>query len=344
MITAVTVENFRGIERCEVSNLGRVNLFTGKNNCGKTALLESIYLARDPRNAAHSIAGLQEVRRVTEPIQDLDGFWRLLFRTGDAERGFLVGSLEYGERIELRGYKESSETVISASDEVGSVTATQWQLVFESRSGATMNRSTVTGVAGAVRYSEPLIDRAVYWVAGRPLHSVVDIRLFSALKQAQREDEVIALLRLLDDSVRGIEILAPTGNRAALFLRVAGSGLMLPFSSMGEGVQRCFEIANGIAAGRRAIFIDEFENGLHHSTLEPLWRWIATVSAQRNIQVFATTHSEECVQAAARAFTALNYEELRVIRLDRHEHHTSAAVYDRNLVEAAERMGIEIRG
>jgi hypothetical protein len=59
---------------------------------------------------------------------------------------------------------------------------------------------------------------------------------------------------------------------------------------------------------------------------------------------FATTHSEECVHAAAYAFAALDDDGLRVIRLDRHEDHTTAAIYSRELVEATERMDLEIRG
>ena len=90
--------------------------------------------------------------------------------------------------------------------------------------------------------------------------------------------------------------------------------------------------------------IDEIENGLHHSTLESVWSWLATVSAASSMQIFATTHSEECVQAACRAFSALNDPGLRVIRLDRRAGETVATVYDRNLVAAAERMGVEIRG
>jgi predicted ATPase len=114
---------------------------------------------------------------------------------------------------------------------------------------------------------------------------------------------------------------------------------------MGEGVQRCFDLALGFVLDDVILVaVDEFENGLHHSVLEPVWTWLARVSASRNVQVFATTHSEECVQAACRAFSALNDDGLRVIRLERQPHQTAATVYDRNLVEAAGRMGVELRG
>lgn len=73
-------------------------------------------------------------------------------------------------------------------------------------------------------------------------------------------------------------------------------------------------------------------------------RWIGTISRERGLQVFATTHSEECILAACRAFGGLDDDGLRVIRLDRLESGTRAAIYDRTLVETAARTGTEIRG
>ena len=64
----------------------------------------------------------------------------------------------------------------------------------------------------------------------------------------------------------------------------------------------------------------------------------------RKVQVFATTHSEECIQAACRAFEGEYQDDFRVVRLDREGETTTAAVYDRNLVEAAMKMDVEIRG
>jgi predicted ATPase len=152
-------------------------------------------------------------------------------------------------------------------------------------------------------------------------------------------------LREINVRLSGIELLAPGGNVPELFVRLDNGTPLLPISLMGEGFQRCVEF--GAAAASHdwpMMFIDEIENGMHHLVLEPLWRWIATISRRRELQVFATTHSEECIHAACRAFQSLADEGLRVIRLDRLEGGTRATIYDRALVETAERTGTEIRG
>lgn len=44
MIHSIEIDGYRGLKRFEMSNLGRVNLLVGGNNCGKTSVLEAIYI------------------------------------------------------------------------------------------------------------------------------------------------------------------------------------------------------------------------------------------------------------------------------------------------------------
>lgn len=43
-LTSISIKNFRAIEELEINNFGQFNLIVGKNNVGKTTLLESILL------------------------------------------------------------------------------------------------------------------------------------------------------------------------------------------------------------------------------------------------------------------------------------------------------------
>jgi predicted ATPase len=175
--------------------------------------------------------------------------------------------------------------------------------------------------------------------------SMTEVRYISELKQRGQDHQLVDLLRSIDERMAGIELLAPGGDVPELFVRMERTAPLLPLASMGEGFQRCLELAAAaMVHDWPVIFVDEIENGMHHLALGPLWRWIATTALERGIQVFATTHSEECITAAHRAFDDLGDDGLRVIRLDRLEQRTQAAIYDRSLIETAERTGTEIRG
>ena len=43
MIREASIENFKGIKHCEIKDIGKVNLFIGKNSCGKSTIMEAIY-------------------------------------------------------------------------------------------------------------------------------------------------------------------------------------------------------------------------------------------------------------------------------------------------------------
>lgn len=44
MFKSIEIERFRGIKHSRIDGLGQVNLFFGKNNCGKSSLLDAIFL------------------------------------------------------------------------------------------------------------------------------------------------------------------------------------------------------------------------------------------------------------------------------------------------------------
>ena len=344
MITAATVERFRGLRRLEVEGFGRVNLIIGKNNCGKTALMEALLIADASPRAAHAAVVLQGYRRAGVGVGDFERFWRPMFWNHDADRGFSIevrNARPEPLRIDLRTSTTPPTMLTEPVDAAGA--SSTWALDLRVIDGGQRTEQIVGGPTGIRLPTTSPLAPGWWWVASNHNLGAADIGLFSRLKRAGREDELLEVLREVDGRVSGIDILALTGTEAELFVRLAPGSPLLPIAMMGDGFQRCFEMAVGAVTGE-SLFVDELENGLHHSVLERVWRWLAVVSAKRNLQVFATTHSEECIHAAAAAFTALNDDGLRVIRLDRREDHTTAAIYDRQLVETAVEIGMELRG
>jgi ABC-type branched-subunit amino acid transport system ATPase component len=349
MLTSATVENFRGIERLHVEGLGRVNLIIGRNDSGKTALMEALELAWVPEDAGLVLKVLQETRHPGADLWDFDDFWLPIFRKMDARRGFSIkGTDERGRHTGLvMRQARTAQLAVPAETSSSQEPMKSWALEYEvtREQMEQMEVRVVRGDGNGVRFPPmAILGDGLYWITPGPAITAADIRVLSKLKQQGRDGEVINLLRLINPRVSGVELLAPSGERVLVFVRLEHDGLV-PLSMMGEGAKRCFEFSVALASGEDPLLcIDEVENGLHHSILEPLWEWIAEASVLRGTQVFATTHSEECVQAACRAFKARDDDGLRVIRLDKQEHETRAVVYDRNLVEAAGRMGVEIRG
>jgi len=47
------------------------------------------------------------------------------------------------------------------------------------------------------------------------------------------------------------------------------------------------------------LLVDEIDTGLHYSVMVKMWKLVVETARRLDIQVFATTHSLDCIQALA---------------------------------------------
>jgi AAA15 family ATPase/GTPase len=119
---------------------------------------------------------------------------------------------------------------------------------------------------------------------------------------------------------------------------------MLPLVLMGQGLGRFASILLRIANARNGVvMVDEIENGFHYSVMEKVWRAIGEAARRFDVQVFATTHSWECIGAAHRAFEAAKTYDFRLHRLDRVDGDIEAVVYDQKMLSTAMATDLEVR-
>ena len=103
-------------------------------------------------------------------------------------------------------------------------------------------------------------------------------------------------------------------------------------------------VAIGNAAGG-VVLVDEVENGLHHTVMGNVWTGIAHLTREFNVQLFATTHSEECVRSAHEAFKEYKLYDFRLHRLERVKDtdEIQAVTYDQETTDIALTKGLEVR-
>ncbi len=93
------------------------------------------------------------------------------------------------------------------------------------------------------------------------------------------------------------------------------------------------------------IFIDEIDNGIHYTQLDRLWEIILTISKEQNVQVFATTHSKECIESYARVSKQLEDEDISFIELGKNKkNELDSIVYSYNMIQSEIKQNHEIRG
>ncbi|MDI1437167.1 AAA family ATPase [Polyangium sorediatum] len=316
MFQSIEIEQFRGFSRLALSDLGRVNLVVGKNNTGKTSLLEAITVLADPAT-----------------MGDLHG----LFRTGGG-----VPDARFYHWLPKHG--ADVETVLRVTSP-----GQKRRRVFVSRKGRLSSSegekldsfyqgNSLYGwcTAGVLRLRVHAVS-----VQHRVPDAMVDA-FAEAVRAPEDEQQLESLLGAVDSRIRSVRLDAV----AAKPFIVVDVGLRerIPLSQAGQGIYRLVAIFSELLGRKPDIcFIDEIENGIHYTALPTVWKGIAEVSERLGIQVFATTHSRECLVAAHECFAARESYDFRVVQLYRLHDAVDGRTLDRKHIEAAIAGDIELR-
>jgi AAA15 family ATPase/GTPase len=130
--------------------------------------------------------------------------------------------------------------------------------------------------------------------------------LWDSINLTDLQDEVIEGLRLINRDIKGVVLVGgeQSSSKSRIpIVRIEQSPERFPLKSMGDGMTRLFHLILALANAKDGtLLVDEFENGLHWSVLPKVWDTVFTLAERLNVQVFATTHSRDCIQGFKQAW------------------------------------------
>ncbi len=193
--------------------------------------------------------------------------------------------------------------------------------------------------------------------------------LWDRVALTPREANVVKALRVIA-LVEGIALVAdpasyPEGERMVM-ARIADETEPIPLASLGDGMLRVFELAlaTEFAASREkpsstmlssdtkelflaldepVLLIDEVEIGVHYSALPDVWRYLFRAARERGIQVFATTHSWDCIEAFQQAAAEEPEGSALLMRLEQKGEEHRAVLFDQDELPTVTKHHIEVR-
>lgn len=357
MLTSIQIENFRCFDRITVDGLSRVNLIAGKNNVGKTAFLEAIGMWASGTNPG-GLTYLSGVRSLLEKVTpDITQELLLapLFKDFDDSRTIRIeGCLNDSEQHSLIiRSKHTAAKTISLTEEkydagLGAITSNSNQvltLTYASPEGkSTENQFWIEGsnnIRGSSELAAPPL-RIVFIPAHGVQSSKVRSEMFGRLELISSDYTLVESLQLIEPRLKRITTIVVSGF--PILYGDIGLQRLVPLSLMGEGLNRLVSILLTLATNRDGlILIDEIENGLHHSVLSKIWQVINDAAHRFNVQVIATTHSYECIEAAHAAFSKPERYDFRLHRIDRLESGFKTISYDQEILETAINIPFEVR-
>lgn len=359
-INTFSIRNFRTFDYLCLENLKRVNLIAGDNNTGKTALLEALwqFSAPDQPDIGWRLARFRGLDQVEQNQPSLDLFHgysaespieMMAMRENDKEPSSLRISLQPREvsltRLESGEGDSSPHRLITESRYV-------LLLNFESEgiqtqsSGWFVLRETAPGILqSGLEMQRPQSNDRPSSHLFAPRHrnpAMDDANKFGRIQLDGHEDAIVEAVKQFEPRLKRL-VSIPVNGESILHVDV-GLQRPVPAALLGDGIQRFLSVALAFANAKGGlILLDEVENGIHYSKLPVLWRAIAQFAEEFNVQVFATTHSDQCVRAAHETFSKLELTHLGFFRLDRVNGKIVAKSFDQDMLETAIEHNFEVR-
>ncbi|MEH2374490.1 AAA family ATPase [Nostoc sp.] len=328
MLESFQIHNFRLFDHLEVKRLGNVNLIVGRNNAGKSTFLEAVELYASnasPMSLLELVDSRQESwfseaqphtqTFLGNPIRHLF-FGHKLPDIG--KEGIILGEVSSNAKIyisvaayQIKSDDEGIIKRIRITDKQFHEDLSDIEVVLVAEESERVRRlfglnrdfrnTRFTSRDAEFKYTWQFVSTEN--MPNRKLAALWDLTSLTNL-----ESEVISALKLIEPKVSGIAFVEDIskgrggnnriqgGDNRIPLVKIEGIDEPLTLKSMGDGMTRLLHIIIALVNARNGILlIDEFENGLHWTVQPKVWDIVFNLSERLNVQVFATTHSRDCV-------------------------------------------------
>ena len=310
MITSFKANNFKCFEHLELSDLRRLNLLVGANASGKTALLEAIRLASGATPqivlSLNQARGLAFMLPAYPSREAFEAAWLPLFFLQDIKRTISF-SYEDSELItkSLNIFFDKTQaftTVPTPESKSDNGPTTIVPLKFERSIGASKSAvlATVTPQgAPQLQFLRELGPMTGFYASTQATTMQEVARMLSQLSVEGKEVGILQILREVFPFVEGLSVLTLIPGQEAVYISEAGSSKKLPATMVSAGVNKFLSLIIGLSSHRQGVaLVDEIDNGFYYRTLPEIWSILLRLTKECDAQIFASTHSWECLKAA----------------------------------------------
>ena len=368
----LSIEGYRGFNNLSIPQLGRVTLITGRNNTGKSSVLEALQL--HAQNATpHVVRSVLAFREEFNRTGDEDG------RASDHDSPFSVSNLfngyplltdkfgsitistggkAYPRKLTMRvgWFSEEPDSdvnrrLFSKEGEFFGEAEDIAALIVETEEGKRFHQleSFHRHIPPHRRFPQRSPDRArmpcivVSSFSGEGTNLLGS--LWDDVVLANRQEDMVKALHIIDPRITSVNMVGgdgPSRNRTAV-VSAKNIARPVPLRSFGDGLNRLFALILSLVNARGGILlIDEFENGLHYSVQLDAWNTVFRLALDLNVQVFATSHSWDTI-AAFQGAASQTPEDGVLVRLTRRGDSIFPTVFIEHELAVVTRDKIEVR-
>lgn len=297
-IKSIHIKGFRGIRELRLEGLGRINILLGNNNSGKSSTLEALMVLMGASKPTLPME--MNINRNYNGVKKEDLL--LFFYEMDGQSSIELSSeFEDGGVRNLRiSYFENLVKRTPISD-MGNGEMPMRGMNYGLRYEYVDNGQTKNSSAFVVRTDKKEISaestekgsirRNAVFIA--PRYNFNDfINHFNQIVTDKEKGLVLDVLRNVEKRIKDVVVI---GNNVMVDI---GLPKLVPINVLGDGTRKMFTLITAMYSVRGGtLVIDEVDNGLYYKSMRTLWSALLTVARQLDVQLFASTHSIDSLNA-----------------------------------------------
>lgn len=295
MIENLHIQHFRGIRECRLEGLKQFNLFLGKNNCGKSSVLDALFLFSNGNNPTLGMR-INNLRNYVGSFRDTV---RLNFYELDVALPIVLEGNYRGERyrqeisFEEQIASEIDLTPVPTNEELKKVHRlsihNQRYDGFTSVSSISVSGDDVN--TASITTSSTYKEIPTFYMP--PFTPYEDmLKAYSVILKNKEERNIISMLQQIEPTIKDMVVVE---NH---ILVDVGLSQRIPIEVMGDGIKKIFSIILNIYQSQNGLLLlDEVDNGLHYQSMPVMWQAIFHAARKCNTQVCATTHDFDSLRS-----------------------------------------------
>jgi AAA15 family ATPase/GTPase len=302
-LKSIDIEGFRGISELRMSNFGRVNIFVGKNNSGKTSALESIFLLGGMTNPEIILKISNQRDLILNDVED----FRYIFNNLDYNSSLrLSGTYDQSDHFrELiikpnknsnRDIKQINNSSLDSSFISDAITELSLHSTYKEvhKQKVSMDSKLIFSQGSfLVEYAKNYVEK--FRTTLLPPRWTTALNLEKKLEDliiTKQLSSIVNVLNKVDPAIQSISL----GTGGIIFIDI-GLSRLIPINLLGDGMKRLLSILLTMPDAKGGIvLIDEIDNGLHFSAQKTMWKAIIEGCKFYNVQLFCTTHNYETLK------------------------------------------------
>jgi energy-coupling factor transporter ATP-binding protein EcfA2 len=308
------IRGYRGFKQFRVEKVRPVNLLIGKNNSGKTSVLEAVDILNSELSRTRAVVDALRRRVELRPVEFEDEDGDLVTRIGGdlrmAVHNRAIPTTSGGLLFQvLRASRTVSATVGKSTElqpELNLGAEPQAiDLVFINTTSRDDTDQEVHRLEDGIIIAVPprrVFGRKgqnrVLYVGATSLTEPELASIFNTVIENGQEEFVFTAMQAINSGIEGVYFLAGerVGQRSAVLVQERGVG-RVPLGSFGDGVKRLFAVAVALVHCQgETLLLDEIDTGLHYAVMDKLWDVVLSFVSGNPTEVWATTHSLDCLK------------------------------------------------